>query len=505
MRQIRQVLRLARDDGASQRDIAKSLGLNRGTVSDYLVRAAAAKLMWPLPSDMDDATLEARLFPPTTVSSTRKPHPDWHYIHLQLKKKGATLKGLHEEYLEQHLDGMAYSRFCEGYRHWSKKHLKKYLRQNHVAGERTFVDYAEPTIAIHDRGSGELKRAQIFVGVLGASNFTYCEAHWSQQLPNWIAAHVRMFEYFEGSTEIIVCDNLKSAVIKASRTEPEIHPTYAAMSEHYDAMVLPAYPEEPQHKAKVENAVLIVERWILFCLRKRIFTSLEEANEAIRELLERLNDRPFQRLPGSRRSQYLAIDKPALKPLPVQRYEYTEFHKVRVGLDGFFKVDDREYSAPDALYGLEIEVRLTSATVEILHAGRRIGSHVRRFSGPPVVDPSHLSPARQHFKFWEPSIELDWAETVGPYTKAFLAMLLKNIRAKESGMRKANSMKGLKKQYGIERLDSACARAIEISATSVSSVRSILRTGLDQQKRTDSTVQEADFEHENLRGADFYS
>jgi transposase len=503
MRQIRQVLRLANENGMSRRAIAEGLRLHRDTVRDYLVRAAAARLSWPLPDTMDDAALETMLFPPASQQTTRKPQPDWATIHLELKRKGATLQGLHVEYLEEHPDGLAYSRFCDAHRQWAKN-LKRYMRQTHVAGERVFIDYTGPTVPIHNRVTGDSRKAQIFVGVLGASNYCYVEAHWSQRLPDWIAAHTRMFEFLGGVPEILVCDNLKSAVKKASRTEPDINLTYQSLAEHYGSMVLPARPIKPQDKAKVENGVLIVERWILFRLRKRMFTSLDELNQAIRELLIDLNNRPFQKLPGSRRSHYEAIDLPALKPLPAQRYEYTEFRKIRVGLDGFFDIDGCPYNAPSALCQEEIDVRLTSSTVEILHRGRRVGSHLRSSGTTPVIDPQYQTANHRYFGTWEPAVELEWATAVGPHAHAFLAKLLAQVKVKEMGIRAAGAMKNLKKEYGAERLEAACARAIEIEAASISSVRSILRTRLDQQARPELGVQEASFEHGNVRGADYY-
>lgn len=503
MKQIRQVLRLAQEEGKSRRIIAESLGLHRDTVRDYLVRAAAAKLTWPLPDSLDDAALENLLFPPASLRTTRKPQPDWASVHLELKQKGATLQGLHAEYLALHVDGFAYSRFCDAYRRWAKT-LKRYMRQTHAAGERVFVDYAGPTIPIHNRVTGDSRKAQIFVGVFGASNYCYVEAHWSQRLPDWISAHVRMLEFFGGVPEVIVCDNLKSAVTKSSRTAPYINLTYRQLADHYGTMVLPARPIKPQDKAKVENGVLIVERWILFRLRKRVFTSLDELNHAIRDLLIDLNNRPFQKLPGSRRSQYEAIDRPALKPLPVQRYEYTEFRRVRVGLDGLFDIDGCPYSAPFALCREEIDVRLTTETVEILHRGRRIGSHVRSTGTAPVIDPQHQTATHRYFGTWEPGVELEWAAAIGPNTRAFLGKLLAQVRIKEIGIRAAGAMKNLKKEFGAERLEAACMRAIEIEADSISSVRSILRTRLDQQAQPESGIQEAAFEHCNVRGSDYY-
>lgn len=503
MRKIRQVLRLAHEARASQRRIAKSLGLSRDVVSDYLIRATAAGLAWPLPPELDDAQLEARLFPPLAVKTGRKPEPDWAVIHQEMKRKGATLQALSVEFLTEQPDGISYSLFCDRYREWLQS-LKRYMRQTHVAGERGFVDYAGPTVEIPDPESGEARKAQIFVGILGASNYTYAEAHWSQRLPDWIAAHTRMFEFFGGVPEVIVCDNLKSAVTKASRTEPKVHPAFQHLAEHYGTLILPARPRKPKDKAKVEGAVLIVERWILFRLRKRVFTSLVELNEAIQVLLKDLNNRPFQKLPGSRRTQFEAIDRPALNPLPVQTFEYTEFRKVRIGLDGCFDVDGCTYSAPFTLCRQMVELRITAATVEILHQGRRLASHARSTGTTPVIDPQHLQAADRHFGLWEADHELAWAATIGPNTQAFLVVLLAASKIKEQGYRTAGALKRLEREFGGERLEAGCARAVHIGANSLSSLRSILRTGLDQQRAPDAEHLEAAFDHPNVRGPHYY-
>ena len=503
MRKIRQVLRLAHEDGASRRSIAHSLGLSRDAVTDTLVRAAAAKLSWPLPDGLDDAQLEQLLFPPAAAKMRRKIEPDWALIHGELKRKGATLQALHGEYLAGQPDGVGYSHFCNGYRTWAKT-LKRYLRQTHVAGERVFVDYAGPTMRIIDRASGEIRHAQIFVGVLGASNYTYAEAHGSQRLPDWIAAHTRMFEFFGGVPAVIVCDNLKSAVIKASRTEPVLNPAYQNLADHYSALVLPARPYKPKDKGKVENAVLVVERWIMFRLRNQVFGSLAELNAAIRVLLDELNARPFQKLPGSRRSTFESLDQPALKALPERSFEYAEFRKLRVGLDSRIEVDGCAYSVPFRLCRQVVDLRLTAHTLEILHQGQRVASHARSSGSEPMIDPQHLEPAHRHFGLWDANRELEWALSIGASVHGFLQVLLAATRVKEQGYRAALGLKKLEKLHGPERLEAACRRALEIGANALSSVRSILKNGLEQQPKTDTAQQEAAFDHPNVRGPHYY-
>lgn len=504
MRQIRQVLRLHHESGQSIRAIARSLGVSRDAVTDYLTRVAAAKLTWPLPPNMDDTALEQRLFPPRAIKNIlRKPEPDWVVLHEELKRKGATLQVLHEEYLAEHPDGVNYSLFCQRHREF-KKTLKSHMRQTYVAGDRVFVDYAGPTMPIFEQASGNTLHAQIFVGVLGATDYIYAEAHWSQKLPDWIAAHARMFEHFGGVPNVVVCDNLKSAVIKASRTEPVINATYQNMADHYDTVILPARARKPKDKSKAENGVLIIERWILFRLRKRVFSSLVELNEAIRALLVEVNARPFKKLPGNRQTAFESIDKPALMPLPSVRYEYAEFRKVRVGMDYTVEVDNRPYSVPDALRGREVELRLTAATVEVLHKGQRVACHVRKAGTKPSMDPLHMSAEHRHFGLWNANDSLEWAQQAGEQVHGFLQVLLTAARTHEHGYRATIGLKKLAGEFGNERLNAACQRGIEINASTMSSIRSILRNGLDQQPSEKTTNLEADFEHLNVRGSDYY-
>ena len=504
MRKIRQVLRLHHEASLSRRAIARSLGISRDAVTDYLTRAAAARLGWPLPTDLDDAALEQRLFPQLAGKEfSRKPEPEWAVVHEELKRKGSTLQVLHEEYLVIYPEGINYSLFCERYQGF-RKSLKSHMRQTYRAGERVFMDYAGPTMPIIDQTSGEVRHAQIFVGVLGASNYIYAEAHWSQTLPDWISAHVRMFEHFGGVPEVIVCDNLKSAVIKASRTEPVINATYQNLADHYGTVILPARARKPKDKAKVENGVLIIERWILFRLRKRVFSSLGELNETIRSLLTEINLRPFKKLPGNRQSAFESIDRPALLPLPDARFEYAEFRKVRVGLDNFIEVDGRPYTVPHRLRGREVELRLTVAAIEVLYKGQRVASRPRSAGNTPVIDPMHMEEAHRHFGLWNANESLEWAQQIGPQVHGFMSLVLAAARTHEHGYRATIGMKKLAKEFGNERLDAACQRGIEISATALSSIRSILNNGLDKQPVETTKLQEAAFEHPNVRGSTYY-
>ena len=328
MRKIREVLRLKFEVGLSARQIAVSVQVGRVTVGDYLNRFAASGLIWPC--SLSDAELEQQLFPPVpAVSSEQRPLPDWAWVHAELRRPGVTLALLWQEYRLSQPQGFQYSWFCEHYRAWQGK-LDVVMRQEHRVGEKLFVDYAGQTVPVIDRHSGEIRQAQVFVAVLGASSYTFAEATWSQQLPDWLGSHTRCFAFLGGVPEIVVPDNLRSAVSKAHRYEPDINPSYRDLAEHYGVAVVPARARKPRDKAKAEVGVQVVERWILAALRNRQFFSLDELNSAISVLLERLNRRPFRKLPGSRHSAFEALDRLALRPLPVQPYVYAEWKKARV-------------------------------------------------------------------------------------------------------------------------------------------------------------------------------
>jgi len=504
MRKIKQVLRLHYEHHSSKREIAKSLGISRNAITEYLMRFSASTLTWPLPCGLGDLQLEQHLYPnDMTGQFTRKTLPDWAQMHAAMKQKGATLQILHEEYLAQNQGGLSYSRFCTHYRIY-KKSLKRFMRQIYAPGEKVFVDYAGPTFPIYERGKVDPKYAQIFVGVLGASNYIYAQANWSQKLEDWIDAHVRMFAHFGGVPSIIVCDNLKSAVTKVSRTEPIINATYQALAEHYGALVIPARAYKPKDKAKAENGVLIVERWILFRLRQRVFTSLTDLNAGIQELLSEINGKPFQKIAGTRRSLFESLDYPALKPLPDQQYEFAQFFKARVGMDYCVTVDGCAYSVPWQLAGKEVELRISIGTIEVLHTGERVASHAKSHGQTMVIKPEHMEEAHRRFGSWNATSALTWAQTIGGSVAQLLQRLLEKTRGHEQGYRLNTIFKKLAEDYGGQRMELACARALEIDAYAISSLRSILRLGLDGQPNSNNEIQEANLDHPNVRGSTYY-
>lgn len=505
MRKIIEILRLKHECRLNHRQIAVSVGIARSTVCDYLHRAAAAGLGWPLPAPMSEAEVDRLLFPPPPrVETALRPQPDWAWVHQELRRKGVTLLLLWQEYKARHPDGLRYSWFCHTYRAWAGK-LDVVMRQEHRAGEKLFVDYAGQTVAVTDRHSGAVRAAQIFVAVLGASSYTYAEATDTQTLADWIGSQVRALEFFGGVPEIIVPDNLKSAVARACRYEPDLNPTYRDFAQHYQVAIMPARVRHPRDKAKVEAGVLVVERWILARLRQRVFFSLCELNGAIRELLVDLNRRAFKRLPGSRASQFAAIDQPALRPLPAMAYQYAEWRRVRVHIDYHVEFDKRYYSVPHALVGRELEARATERTVEIFNRGSRVASHIRlrgqtRYS----TQPEHMPPSHRAYAEWTPQRLISWAQSIGVATAAVIEHMLEARRHPQQAFRAALGVLRLAKHYSPARLEAACTRALAIGAASYRSVESILKNALDQMPLPELTGSPVPLSHENIRGPDYY-
>lgn len=503
MQKIRSLLHM-QSLGTSKRQMSKTLGLSRDTVSDYLTRCTVVGLSWPVPADMTDEDIEKRVFPPA-VSAARKPQPDWIEVHDRMRRKGATLMAQWEQYRISHPDGMARSTFFDAYASFQKT-LRFYYRRTYKPGERCGVDYSGMTVSIIDKQTGNKREAQIFVGALFASHYIYCEAHWSQKLHDWIAAHVRMFEFFGCVPHSLICDNLKSGVTTASRSEPMVNETYMRFAEHYQTLVIPARSRHAKDKAPVENTVKLIQRWILyvFYLQRRVFHSLEELNDAIKELLVIANRRVFQKIGGTRESLFNEVDRPAMLPLPRQPFEYVEFARVRLGLDARFHYEECEYNAPHQYAGQQIDLRVGSASIELLSGGRRIGTQPRGVPGQPVINTAYLPPGVRYFETWNSEVDVSWAQEVGEDVAAFLKRLQAGMKFKEPAYRAGLAMRKLAKEYGGERLNAACARGNHIGATSIQSIRTILKSRLDGLRLNDSSAQEANFSHDNLRGPDYY-
>jgi transposase len=506
MRKIKEVLRLHFEHQQSIRQIAPSCSIARSTVQEYLYRAEQAGLTWPLPEEMDDAALESRLFPPQTpIPPEKRQMPPMEYLHQERKKKGVTLMLLWHEYKQANPDGYQYSQFCELYHQW-RKTLDVCLRQEYRAGEKLFVDYAGQTIPIHDPLTGETREAYLFVAALGASSYTFAEATLERTLSSWIHSHVHAFEFFDGVSEILVPDNLKTGVTHPSRYEPDLNPTYQDLAEHYGTAVIPARVGKPKDKAKVESAVLVAERWILAALRNFTFFSLAELNQAIREKLKELNHRPFQKLDTTRQKLFETLDRPALKPLPEKPYEYAEWKKPRVHIDYHIEVEGHYYSVPHQLKNHQVEVRLTAQTVEVLFKHRRVTSHPRSYrKGAFTTLKEHMPPAHQKYLEWTPERMIRWAQQIGPNTEKLINHILENKPHPQQGFRSCLGIFRLGKVYSPERLEAACAYALSIRGFFYKSVESILKKGIDRKNIFGQQSQETlPLSHPNIRGKEYY-
>ena len=504
MRQVREVLRLKHVCGHSGHQIAAMVGVSRYTVAEYLRRAGVVGITWPVPDGLDDAALERRLFSPPFAAEPSRPQPDWPRIHAELRRPGVTLLLLWEEYRAGQPEGYGYSRFCDLHVAWRGK-LSSTMRQTHPAGERMFVDYAGQTVEVIDATTGEVRRAQVFVATLGASNLTYAEARWTQGLPDWIGCHVGAFAFFGGVARQIVCDNLKSGVTAACRYEPGISRTYADMASHYGTAVLPARVRRPRDKAKVEVAVQVVQRWVLARLRNQRFHSLAELNGALRELITALNDRPMRHLGTSRRALFEAVERSALLPLPPEPYAYAEWKRCRAGLDYHVEVHGHFYSVPYRLVREVIEARITDQTIELFHGGTRVASHLRNpRQHRHTTTPDHTPSAHRRHAEWTPTRLLREAAAVGPATIALVERILTAKPHPEQGFRACLGILRLARTYGPERLEAACQRGMDIGARSYGSVLSILRHGLDRAHRSDPAPDELPVQHGNIRGSGYY-
>jgi transposase len=471
----------------------------------YLFRFQQAALSWPLPQNLDDNQLEQILYPQLpALPAHERPMPDWSYIHQQLRQKSVTLMLLWQEYKEIHPHGYQYSQFCHRYRQWAAK-IDPVMRQEHRAGEKMFVDYAGQTVPVYDLHSNQMREAQIFVAVLGASNYTYAEATWTQTLADWIGSHSRAFAFFGGVPKLVVPDNLKSAVSKASFYDPDINPSYLDLVNHYGTVVLPARVRRPKDKAKVETGVQIVERWILARLRNRQFFGLGQLNRAIAELLEDLNNRPFQKLPGSRKSAFESLDRPALGPLPSEPYQFAEWKKATVNVDYHIEVERHYYSVPHTLIKKKIDVRITNNTIECFYKNKRVASHIRsHHKGRHSTLKEHMPKSHQKWAQWTPDRFIRWAGKIGGHTQKLIENVLNSRAHPQQGFRTCLGILRLAKSYGDDRLEAACRRAVSIGGTSYRSVESILKHNLDQKPLPDQSSKSPPIDHTNIRGARYY-
>jgi transposase len=503
MRQMRQVLRL-RASGMSAREIGRTVGVARSTVQDGLRRAQAKGLTWPLPETLTDAVLEERLFARSgsLQGQRRRAEPDWAHLARELKRPGVTLMILWEEYRAALPDGYGYSRFCDLFREFERR-LSPVMRQQHNAGEKVFVDYSGKRLPITDPLTGEVRLAEIFVGVLGASSFTFAEATWSQQLPDFIGSHVRMFKAFCGAPRLIVPDNLKSAVNKASFFDPEINRSYGMMASHYEAGILPTRARKPRDKAKVEAGVRIAQGYILGRMRNRIFFSLAEANAAIADAIGMLNAKVMRRIGVSRAHLFETIEGPALCALPTEDYAFAEWKMARVGIDYHVEAHGYFYSVPFGLIGREVDLRITARTIEVFAGGVRVATHERRYRGSAHgTDPAHMPKSHRRYAAYSPERFRSWARHVGPNTEGLILAILSRRRHPEQGFRTCIGVLQKMRGVPVEQAEAAAARALDLNLFAYRDIAALIDKPVSAPAK--ATTDTPAISHRNLRGKSYF-
>lgn len=508
MRKIREIARLHFSLGQSGRAIARACNVSPATVQDYLGRLKVAQLGWPLPPELDsDIALERALFRDTVAAVRTRPLPDFALVCTELRRKHVTKALLWQEYREQHADGVGYSQFCEHYARWLQG-VSVVMRQEHRAGEKMFVDFSGDGIEIVSP-VGEVVIAKLFVAVLGASNLTYVEAVLHEDLDTWVGCHVRALAYFGGVPELAIPDNLRAGVNVVHRYEPEINRTYSDLAQHYGFAVIPARPRKPRDKAKVEQGVLLAERWIIAALRNHRFSDLFDVNDAIAPLVTRLNERPMRKIGRSRRQMFEAIEKATLRPLPESPYVLATFAKATINIDYHVEFEKHYYSVPYKLRAQierQVELRATSMTVEVYYRNERVASHMRsRVVNGFTTVAEHMPKSHQAHSEWTPTRMISWASTVGPNTAQLVEEIMRRRPHPEQGYRSCLGLIRLSKTFDKVRVEAACTRALRVGTYSQRSVHAILSSGLDREP--DPRVVEARSlpDHTNVRGPSYYN
>lgn len=506
MRQSREIFRQKWTLHRTHREVADSLRLSLGGVGGVMVRAKALGLDWAQVQALSDEELEGKLYGQAPVPGTQRPPPDWGQLHLELRKPAVTLELLHLEYLDRCPDGYRYSQFCALYRQWLGQR-GPVLRQTHIAGDKLFVDYAGQKPHYIDKHTGQRVQVELFVAVLGASNYTFVQVSPSQQGPDFIASHVAAFQFLGGVPRVVVPDQLRSAVSGPCRYEPSLQRTYEEMARHYGTVVAPARPARPRDKAKVEVGVQVAERWILARLRNLRLFSLRELSEYVDQLLEDLNGRTMRQYRASRQELFERLDRPALQPLPAVPFVYAQWKQVRVNIDYHVEFEGHYYSVPHPLLGAQLELRATSTTVEVYDRGQRVASHLRsQARGQHSTLTEHMPKAHQQHLKWTPSRLIQWAADMGPHTQRLVESILTERPHPEQGYRSCLGILRLAKRYSNTRLEAACARALLGGARSYRHVESILKNGLDASPLAspDPEPATAGPSHPNIRGRSYY-
>ncbi len=506
MRKIGEVLRLSLSAQLSIRQISRSTKVSVGAIQKLLSKANELGLEWPLPEELDEVSLAQLFYPKSDAQST--PHlqqPDWPCVHQELKRKGVTKQLLWEEYCQEYPNrSYSYSQFCERYRQWLGKQ-KRSMRQIHKAGEKCFVDYCGLTVPIINSATNETREAQVFAGVLGASNYTFAEATYSQSLPDWLGSHARMFEYFGGCSEIIVPDNLRSGVSKACRYDPDLNPSYQQLAAHYGVAVIPARPYKPKDKAKAEVGVQLVERWILARLRKQRFFSLQELNQYVSKLLEELNLKPFKQLAGNRKQAFEQLDKPALRPLPAHAYQYVEIKQVKVNIDYHIEYHKHLYSVPHQYVGETLELHAGENMISLYFRQQKVATHPRKHRPGTTTVGSHMPQRHQKHQKWTQGRLKTWAKDQGPNVLKWLERQLISKTHPEQAYRVCLGLLNLCKEYPTQRINDACGIANREGLYRLKHIKSILKSNLDQLPKQLALPVTLPQHHGNIRGANHFN
>ena len=483
--------------------MGRALKISKSAVSKYVSLARVAGVDCALAFGLDDAELESRLYRPELPRSSHQLAPDFGLIHQEPKRPGVKLMLLWEEHTTANLAAYKYTSFCIKYREFAKTQERS-MRQIHIAGEKLFVDYAGSKVPIVDAATGEITQAQIFVATLGASNYTVACATPRQTTADWIAAQVWALEFFGGAPKLIVPDQARALIRRPDRYDPEPNRSYEEFAKHYGCAILAARPAHPRDKPKVESSVLLVQRWILARLRNRRFFSLHELNQAIAVLLVDLNQRPFKKLPGCRRSAFEQLDAPALKPLPAERFVLSRWKTAKVNIDYHVEFEGHYYSVSHRLVGARREVRVTAALLECLATNQRVACHaVSAVRGGFTTDAEHMPALHRAHLEWTPAKLIAWGECIGVSTAALVTWQLERRPHPEQGYRACLGLLALARRYTPERLEAACTRVLAIRAPSLRSVTNILKCGLDSQPLLFTPVANPVIEHENVRGPEY--
>jgi transposase len=505
MRKIKDLLRLKFQQKLSHRQITASLGISVGSVHEYLQRAHDADVTWPHSETIPESELEKRLFPSARLLPPEDlPVPDWASVKRELAGKGVTLLLLWEEYVAAHPTGLGYSQFCRRFSAYNAT-LDPRMRQSHKAGEKLFVDYAGMSVALTDPKTGEITQAQIFVATLGASNYTYAEATLTQNVSDFIGAHLRAFAFFGGVPELLVCDNLKTGITKPCFYEPGVQRTYQEMATHYGCAVLPARVRKPRDKSKVEVGVQNVEQRLLAPLRNHTFLSLAAINEALDVQLVQLNTRPMQLSKHSRADLFATIDLPHLRPLPLIPYEMGIWGRARVAMDYHIAHDERFYSVPYTLLKQEVEVRESGHVIEIFHQGERVASHMRllrKYTS--STQNEHMPPAHQEVSRWSRAHLLQRAARCGPQTLLVAEAILARPLHAELGYRSCLGLLRLCEKHGCVQMEAACEEALHQGSASYQDVKALLILQTNRARATPAEPEVPPVRHDNIRGAGYY-